>query len=241
MSNGGSYDPQTVESEMYRFWEEGGYFHAQPNPAKKPFVIDIPLPNVTGALHLGHALNNTLQDILIRRKRMCGYEALWMPGTDHAGIATQAVVERKLKEEQHLTRHELGREGLVAKIWERKEKYGGRILTQRRGMGCSCDWARTRFTLDKVCAKAVYEVFFQWFKAGLIYRGLRLVNWDAFLQTAVADDEIVHETVKGSLWHYRYPILPPEPEAEARGSAGLGGQASGLSPDRPEVGPPKEA
>ncbi len=230
MSNGGSYDPQTVESEMYRFWEEGGYFHAQPNPAKKPFVIDIPLPNVTGALHLGHALNNTLQDILIRRKRMCGYEALWMPGTDHAGIATQAVVERKLKEEQHLTRHELGREGLVAKIWEWKEKYGGQILTQLRGMGCSCDWARTRFTLDKVCAKAVYEVFFQWFKAGLIYRGLRLVNWDAFLQTAVADDEIVHETVKGSLWHYRYPILPTGTEAP-RQQGNEAAVARAVSPD----------
>ena len=207
MSSGGSYDPRAVEDRIYRFWEDGGYFHARPDPAKRPYVIDIPLPNVTGALHLGHALNNTLQDILIRHKRMCGYEALWMPGTDHAGIATQAVVERRLKEEQNLTRHELGREGLVQKIWEWKEKFGGQILTQLRKMGFSCDWARTRFTLDEVCAKAVYEVFFRWFKDGLIYRGTRLVNWDAFLQTAVADDEIVHETVKGHLWHYRYPIL----------------------------------
>ena len=118
MSTGGSYDPRAVEDAMYRFWEEGGYFHARPNPAKKPYVIDIPLPNVTGALHLGHALNDTLQDIFIRHKRMCGYEALWMPGMDHAGIATQAVVERKLKEEQNLTRHDLGREELVKKIWE---------------------------------------------------------------------------------------------------------------------------
>ncbi|MEW6198363.1 MAG: valine--tRNA ligase [Planctomycetota bacterium] len=211
MSNGGSYDPHAVEPEIYRFWEQGGYFHATPNPAKPPYVIDIPLPNVTGALHLGHALNNTLQDILIRRARMRGFETLWMPGTDHAGIATQAVVEKRLKEEQNLTRHELGREGLVRKIWEWKEEYGSRILQQLRRMGCSCDWERTRFTLDEVCARAVYEVFFQWFKAGLIYRGLRLVNWDAHLQTAVADDEIIHETVKGHLWHYRYPILPDEP------------------------------
>ncbi len=217
MSNGGSYDPRTVEDRIYRFWEEGGYFHARPTPGKKPYVIDIPLPNVTGALHLGHALNNTLQDILIRHKRMAGYEALWMPGTDHAGIATQAVVERRLKEEQNLTRHELGREELVRKIWEWKEKFGGQILTQLRKMGFSCDWERTRFTLDEVCAKAVYEVFFRWFKDGLIYRGTRLVNWDAFLQTAVADDEIVHETVKGHLWHYRYPILPSEPGAQATG------------------------
>jgi valyl-tRNA synthetase len=208
MSNGGSYDPHAVEAEIYRTWEEGGYFHAAPNPNKRPFVVDIPLPNVTGALHLGHALNNTLQDVLIRHARMRGFEALWMPGTDHAGIATQAVVERRLKEEQNLTRHELGREELVKRIWEWKEKFGGQILTQLRKMGCSLDWPRTRFTLDEVCARAVYEVFFRWFKEGLVYRGVRLVNWDAFLQTAVADDEIVHETVKGHLWHYRYPILP---------------------------------
>jgi valyl-tRNA synthetase len=222
MSIGGSYDPAHIESDIYRFWEEGGHFHAVANPLKKPYVIDIPLPNVTGALHLGHAINDTLQDILIRRARMQGYEALWMPGTDHAGIATQAVVERKLKEEQNLTRHELGREGLVKKIWEWKEDYGSRILNQLRKMGFSCDWERTRFTLDEVCAKAVYEAFFQWFKAGLIYRGLRLVNWDAFLQTAVADDEIVHETVKGHLWHIRYPLEGGG--TEARRHAGTEGR-----------------
>ena len=213
MSNGGSYDPHAVEGEIYRFWEQGGHFRARPNPDKTPYVIDIPLPNVTGALHLGHALNNTLQDILIRHKRMAGFEALWMPGTDHAGIATQAVVERRLKEEQNLSRHELGREGLVEKIWEWKEQYGERILSQLRKMGFSCDWERTRFTLDEVCAKAVYEVFFRWFKEGLIERGVRLVNWDAHLQTAVADDEVIHETVKGHFWHYRYPILQEGNEA----------------------------
>ncbi len=207
MSNGGSYDPRSVEPHIYQFWEEGGYFHAVPDPDRKPYVIDIPLPNVTGSLHLGHALNNTVQDLLIRYKRMCGFNAMWMPGTDHAGIATQAVVEKKLKEEENLTRHELGREGLVERIWAWKEKYGGQILQQLRRIGCSCDWERTRFTLDELCAKAVYEVFFRWFKDGLIYRGLRLVNWDAALQTAVADDEIIHETVQGHLWHYRYPVL----------------------------------
>ena len=226
MSTGGSYDPKTIESEIYRFWEEGGYFHAEPNPDKPPYVIDIPLPNVTGALHLGHALNNTVQDLLIRHKRMCGYEALWMPGLDHAGIATQAVVERRLKEEQNLTRHDLGRDELVKRIWDWKEEYGQRILHQLRQMGFSCDWARTRFTLDEICAKAVYEVFFQWFKAGLIYRGTRLVNWDAFLQTAVADDEVVYETVKGSFWHYRYPILPEGTKGRRDGGTKAGIEGS---------------
>ena len=207
MSNGGSYDPSSIEPEIYKYWKDGGYFHAEPDPDRKPYVIDIPLPNVTGSLHVGHALNNTIQDVLIRHKRMCGYNAMWMPGTDHAGIATQAVVEKRLKEDENLTRHELGRDGLVKRIWEWKEKFGGRILEQLRRIGCSCDWERTRFTLDEVCAKAVYEVFFQWFKDGLIYRGLRLVNWDAQLQTAVSDDEIIYETVQSSLWHYRYPIL----------------------------------
>ncbi|MBU0641381.1 MAG: valine--tRNA ligase [Planctomycetes bacterium] len=219
MSNGGSYDPRSVEPDIYKFWEAGGYFHAEPDPNRKPYVIDIPLPNVTGALHLGHALNNTVQDLLIRHKRMCGYNAMWMPGTDHAGIATQAVVEKRLKEDEGLTRHEIGRETLVERIWAWKEQYGGRILQQLREIGCSCDWERTRFTLDEVCAKAVYEVFFRFFKDGLIYRGLRLVNWDAHLQTAVADDEIIHETVQSNLWHYRYPILPEE--TEGLGDSGI--------------------
>ena len=207
MSNGGTYDPHSIEPRIYEFWEQGGHFHAEPDPNRKSYVIDIPLPNVTGSLHLGHALNNTLQDTLTRRARMLGYNAMWMPGTDHAGIATQAVVEKKLREDEGITRHEIGRDGLVERIWQWKEEYGGRILRQLRRIGASCDWQRTRFTLDEVCAKAVYEAFFRFFKDGLIYRGLRLVNWDAHLQTAVADDEIVHETVQGHLWHYRYPVL----------------------------------
>ncbi len=181
--------------------------------ARKPYTIVIPPPNVTGALHLGHAINNTLQDILIRHKRMCGYNAEWMPGTDHAGIATQAVVERRLAAEQDWrrdTRNPEHRKFLVDKIWEWKEEYSARILGQLRKMGCSCDWPRTRFTLDERYVDAVYHTFFELFKAGLIYRGTRLVNWDAALQTAVSDDEVVYETVKGHFWHFRYPLLDGE-------------------------------
>src|ERR1051326_701437 len=180
MSSGG-YDPKTVEAQIWEFWERGGYFNANARSAdsnqrasagakgaQKPFVIDIPPPNVTGALHLGHALNNTCQDVLIRRARMQGFETLWMPGTDHAGIATQAVVERRLKEEQGLSRHDIGREGLVERIWKWKDEYNARIIGQLRRMGFSCDWRRTRFTLDEFCARAVYEAFFEFFKAGLI-------------------------------------------------------------------------
>ncbi|MCG3125273.1 MAG: Valine--tRNA ligase [Phycisphaerae bacterium] len=215
-AGGGTYDPRAIEPGIYALWERGGYFHAEPDTARQPFTIVIPPPNVTGALHLGHALNNTCQDILIRARRMQGYDAEWMPGTDHAGIATQAVVEKRLKQEQKLTRHELGREGLVRKIWEWKEEYNARIIAQLRKMGFSCDWERSRFTLDEVCARAVYELFFRMFRDGLIYRGLRMVNWDAALQTAVADDEIVHETVKGHLWHIRYPIEQSDGATEPR-------------------------
>ena len=162
--------------------------------------------DVTGALHLGHALNNTLQDILIRTRRMQGYDALWMPGTDHAGIATQAVVEKRLFEEHKQTRHDIGREELVRRIWAWKDEYEARILGQLRKMGCSCDWDRTRFTLDEMCARAVRETFFKLFKDGLIYRGKRLVNWDTHLQTSISDDELYVETVKTNLWHIKYPI-----------------------------------
>ncbi|MGA2062514.1 MAG: class I tRNA ligase family protein, partial [Thermoguttaceae bacterium] len=205
------YDHAAAQKQWYSFWEENGYFHSEPNPEKKPYCIVIPPPNVTGALHLGHALNNTLQDILIRQKRMQGYETLWMPGTDHAGIATQAVVERRLLQEEKLSRHELGREGLVNRIWQWKNDYESRIIGQLKQMGCSCDWQRTRFTLDEVCARAVRETFFRLFKDGKIYRGKRLVNWDTFLQTAVSDDEVFHETVEGHFWYINYPIIDPKP------------------------------
>jgi len=200
------YDPASVEDRIYRAWEAGGYFEpdaAAPNP---PYTIVIPPPNVTDRLHLGHALNNALQDMLVRWRRMQGRRTLWLPGTDHAGIATQAVVERRMFEEEGKTRHDVGRDELVRRIWAWRERSGDLILRQLRRIGCSCDWTRTRFTLDETCARAVRTAFYRMFCDGLIYRGLRLVNWDTHLQTAVADDEVYHETVSGHLWHIKYPV-----------------------------------
>jgi valyl-tRNA synthetase len=202
-----TYDPAAVEAETTRIWLEEKCFAADPAGPGKAYTIVIPPPNVTGALHLGHAINNTLQDILTRVHRMRGFNTLWVPGIDHAGIATQAVVEKQLKEKENKTRHDIGREELVRRIWEWKEQYGNRILEQLKRLGCSCDWDRTRFTLDDMCARAVRETFFKLFKDGLIYRGKRLVNWDTHLQTSISDDEIYHETVKTSLWHIKYPIV----------------------------------
>ena len=232
------FDHQAVCKELYSAWEHAGCFRAEVNPDRQPFTIVIPPPNVTGALHLGHALNNTLQDIQIRWHRMRGFEALWMPGTDHAGIATQAVVERRLKELENKTRHDLGREGLVARIWQWKQESEVRILDQLRSMGCSCDWTRTRFTLDATCARAVRTTFFDLFGKGLIFRGKRLVNWDTFLQTAVSDDEVFHEVVKGHFWHFNYPVIDPaagEPKmvtiATTRPETMLGDTAVAVHPD----------
>ena len=204
------FDHRDARSRLYSFWEKQGYFHSEVDPQRRPYTIVIPPPNVTGALHLGHALNNTLQDIMIRSKRMQGLNTLWMPGTDHAGIATQAVVEKRLREEEGKTRHDLGRDKLVQRIWAWKADYETRILSQLQSMGCSCDWQRTRFTLDDVCAAAVRQTFFDLFSQHLIFRGKRLVNWDTFLQTAVSDDEVFHETIKGHFWHFRYPVIDPE-------------------------------
>ena len=205
------FDFRQAQSRIYEMWESGGYFHAQADPSRQPFTIVIPPPNVTGALHLGHALNNTLQDTLVRMKRMQGFNTLWMPGTDHAGIATQAVVERRLKESEDKTRHDLGREALVARIWRWKEEYETRIIGQLKQLGSSCDWGRTRFTLDDVCATAVRHTFFDLFNKSLIYRGKRLVNWDTFLQTTVSDDEVFSKTVQGKFWHFMYPVVDPLP------------------------------
>ena len=241
------YDHEGAQRRWYKVWEERGYFHAEPDAkddagnVKPPYTIVIPPPNVTGALHLGHALNNTLQDILIRMKRMQGFNALWMPGTDHAGIATQAVVERRLLEEQKLSRHDLGREGLIDKIWEWKAQYEKRIIGQLKQIGCSCDWERLRFTLDETCARAVRETFFRLFQDGKIYRGKRLVNWDTYLQTAVSDDEVFKEPVKGHFWHFKYPVVKDakwkhgEPEfvtiATTRPETMLGDTAVAVHPD----------
>lgn len=232
------FDHAEAQPRIYQLWRQGGYFHAEPDPNRPPYAIVIPPPNVTGALHLGHALNNTLQDIMIRSKRMQGHCTLWMPGTDHAGIATQAVVEKRLKEQEGLTRHDLGREKLVERIWKWKNEYETRILGQLQQMGCSCDWERTRFTLDDVCARAVRATFFNLFAKGLIYRGKRLVNWDTFLQTAVSDDEVFHEEVQGHFWHFRYGVRDPRPGepahvtiATTRPETMLGDTAVAVHPD----------
>ncbi len=202
------YEPASVEREVSGLWDREGAFDAVAGEkgCDKSFVVMIPLPNVTGSLHLGHAINNTLQDIMTRWHRMRGYRALYQPGTDHAGIATQAVVERRILEEEGKSRHDIGREELVRRIWEWKEDYEQRILGQLKRMGCSCDWRRVRFTLDEKYTAAVQETFFRWFSDGLIYRGERLVNWDTYLQTAVADDEVFHKTIKGHFWHFKYPL-----------------------------------
>jgi hypothetical protein len=232
------YDHAAAQSRWYEFWQQRGYFHSEPDARREPFTIVIPPPNVTGALHLGHALNNTLQDILVRQKRMQGFETLWLPGADHAGIATQAVVERRLFTEENKTRHDLGREGLVERIWQWKKEYETRILGQLQQMGCSCDWQRTRFTLDTVCARAVRHTFFSLFRQRLIYRGKRLVNWDTTLQTAVSDDEVFHEPVPGHFWYFHYPVIDPKPGepanitiATTRPETMLGDTAVAVHPD----------
>jgi valyl-tRNA synthetase len=218
-----AYDPKAAQEKWLTFWNERGYFNSDPDPAKKAYTIVIPPPNVTGALHMGHALNNTLQDVLIRWRRMQGFNALWMPGTDHAGIATQAVVERLVFAQEKKTRHELGRDELVKRIWTWKDQYEARILGQLRAMGASCDWRRTRFTLDPVCARAVRETFFRMFKEGYIYRGKRLVNWDTHLQTSVADDETYTEDTKSGFWTFKYPV------------EGMSGTFISFSTTRPET------
>ena len=201
------YEPKEIQAHWLAEWDARQDYAANVSETKPSHTIMIPLPNVTGALHMGHALNGTLQDLLTRWRRMQGYEALWMPGTDHAGIATQAVVERRMLEEEKLTRHDIGREALVERIWKWKDHYAARILGQLKQLGASCDWRRTRFTLDDLCSKAVRRTFFKLFRDELIYRGKRLVNWDTYLQTAVADDEVSPETVKGHFWTFTYPVV----------------------------------
>lgn len=199
------YNPADVESRTYEWWEGRGYFKAEDKSTKPPFSIILPPPNVTGFLHMGHALDHTIQDMLIRWKRMNGYNTMWLPGTDHAGIATQSVVERELKKEG-VSRHDLGREKFVEKVWDWKHQYGNRIYGQMRRLGDSCDWDRAVFTLDEGVSKAVRKVFVSLHKKGLIYRGQRLVNWSGPLETAISDLEVEHKQVKGSLYHINYPL-----------------------------------
>jgi valyl-tRNA synthetase len=199
------YEPREVEDRLYKFWEEGGYFSASPNPERAPFTIVMPPPNITGVLHLGHGLDETLQDILVRWRRMQGYEALWVPGTDHAGIATQNVVERELAK-QGISRQDLGREAFVAKVWEWRERYGTAIIGQLKRLGCSCDWGRLRFTMDAGLSRAVRTVFVDLFDRGLIYRGNRIINWCPRCGTAIADVELDHSDYDGELVQFRYPL-----------------------------------
>jgi valyl-tRNA synthetase len=201
-----TYTPAEMEARLYAEWEQRGYFKPGRNPRAQPFTIVIPPPNVTGSLHMGHALNNTIQDILVRFERMRGRDVLWQPGTDHAGIATQMVVERLLQKENNTDRRSMGREAFLSRVWAWKEESGGTISRQLRRLGASCDWSRERFTMDEGLSKAVLKVFVQLYKQGLIYKDKRLVNWDPKLLTAISDLEVVQKEVKGSLWHLRYPI-----------------------------------
>lgn len=201
-----TYEPKAVEDRIYSEWVKKGYFHTKIDKNKKPFTIVIPPPNVTGQLHMGHALDETFQDILIRTKRMQGYAALWVPGTDHAGIATQIKVEENLRKEKGLTRHDLGREEFLKLVWAWKEKFGNRIINQIKKLGCSCDWERERFTMDEGCSRAVREVFVNLYNKGLIYRGNRIINWCPKCATALSDAEVEYAEQEGNFWHIKYPV-----------------------------------
>ncbi|MGN0824808.1 MAG: class I tRNA ligase family protein, partial [Christensenellales bacterium] len=195
-----TYDPSSVEERLYKKWEERGYFHSEPNPDKPPYTIVIPPPNITGQLHMGHALDETMQDILIRYKRMSGFETLWLPGTDHASIATEVKVVNKLAAEG-ISKTDIGREGFLEHAWAWKKEYGGRIVTQLRKLGSSCDWERERFTMDDGCSRAVTKVFVDLYKKGLIYRGDRIVNWCPHCKTAISNAEVDFVEQPSNLWH----------------------------------------
>lgn len=228
------YDPSGIEPALYRRWLDRGAFHVEANDAENPYVIAIPPPNVTAALHMGHGLNNTIQDVLIRFERMRGRDAMWIPGTDHAGIATQNVVERQLGKDG-MTRQDLGRDAFVERVWEWVDKYGNTIIDQLKTIGCSCDWDRTRFTLDPGLSRAVRDVFVQLYEKGLIYRGNYIINWCPRCQTALSNEEAEHVEVEGNLWHIRYP-LADHPErwvtvATTRPETMLGDTAVAVHPD----------
>ncbi|MBR3484361.1 MAG: class I tRNA ligase family protein, partial [Lachnospiraceae bacterium] len=201
-----TYDPKSIEDRLYSKWVEKRYFHAEVDETKKPFTIVIPPPNITGQLHMGHALDNTMQDILIRFKRMQGYNALWQPGTDHASIATEAKIVETLKKEG-TSKEELGREKFLERAWAWKKEYGGRIVSQLKKLGSSCDWERERFTMDEGCNKAVTEVFTKLYDKGWIYKGSRIVNWCPVCQTSISDAEVNYEEQQGHFWHIKYPFI----------------------------------
>ena len=229
-----TYDPAQVEDRLYKMWTDNGYFHAEIDPDKKPYTIVIPPPNVTGQLHMGHALDETLQDILIRYKRMQGYSALWVPGTDHAGIATQIKVEENLRVNEGLTRYDLGREKFLERVWEWKNLYGDRIINQLKKIGSSCDWDRLRFTMDEGCSKAVNEVFVNLYNKGLIYQGSRIINWCPNCITALSDAEVEHAEQVGHFWHIKYPVKDSDEFviiATTRPETLLGDTAVAVNPD----------
>ena len=201
-----TYDPSEMEGRIYENWENSGYFHAEVDRSKKPFTIVMPPPNITGQLHMGHAFDNTMQDILIRFKRMQGYNALWQPGTDHASIATEVKVAAELKK-KGIDKHDLGRDAFVDKVWEWRSEYGGRIVKQLRRMGSSCDWERERFTMDEGCNKAVTEVFINLYNKGLIYKGARIINWCPICKTSISDAEVEYKEMPSHLWHIKYPLV----------------------------------
>src|ERR1051326_3951157 len=201
-----AYEPQAVEKKWYRFWLDKQFFAANPASTKTAYSIVIPPPNVTGVLHMGHVLNNSIQDILARKARMDGKEVLWMPGTDHAGIATQVVVERQIRKEEKKTRFDLGREEFLKRVWQWKEKHGSIIIEQLKQLGCSCDWRRERFTMDPEYSRCVQRVFVDLYKKGLIYRGKRMVNWCPATMTALSDEEVEMEPQKGFLWQFRVEV-----------------------------------
>ncbi len=227
------YDPGEVEDRIYKFWLDGGFFHAEVDANKEPYTIVIPPPNITGQLHMGHALDETLQDILIRHKRMQGYSALWLPGTDHASIATEAKIVEAMKKEG-LTKEDLGREKFLERAWEWKEQYGGRIISQLKKLGASCDWERERFTLDEGCSTAVREVFVRLYQKDLIYRGERIINWCPHCLTSISDAEVVYSESDGNFWHLRYPVKDSDEYlnlATTRPETLLGDTAVAVHPD----------
>ena len=228
------YDPASVEKKIYDMWQKGGYFKGVIDPEKKPFSIVMPPPNVTGQLHMGHALDATLQDILIRYKRMQGYAALWLPGTDHAGIATQIKVEEELRKNEGLTRYDLGREKFLDRVWDWKNMYGNRIVEQQKVLGASCDWDRSAFTMDETRAKSVRETFCELYEKGLIYKGSRIINWCPKCRTALSDAEVEYKDMPGFFWHIRYPIEDSDEEfiiATTRPETMLGDSGVAVHPD----------
>jgi len=229
-----TYDPKAVEKKIYDLWMKGGYFKGTIDPDKKPFSIVMPPPNVTGQLHMGHALDATLQDILTRYKRMQGYSALWLPGVDHAGIATQIKVEEVLRKEEGKTRYDLGRDKFLERVWDWKRQYGDRIVEQQKSMGVSCDWDRSRFTMDEICAKAVRETFCELYDKGLIYKGSRIINWCPHCRTALSDAEVEYKDIPGSFWYIRYPVENSDEEliiATTRPETMLGDSGVAVHPD----------